>query len=726
MVNEGELKKSNRYIWDQEPRIENPKTLEPLDTPLLHLTEDWLTCTVRRYDQGSDFVLNARVVGSYTSEREKDGSILTANFFTADGMKIESTPEGFFVSAAVGPFVYAAFNKTSNSLQARVRMPKDAEYCQLRLRSWLKAREPIFLDPILEISSTAQESNSGILNLPSLIDSIKPDINLRFSRVIRSALTFLDHGLPDDNNGKNTGNLKNAAEALYLYALSETLVEGNGQGALKDLKNFVRIVEKTNTNFNKTSVRKLARKLITAGEFSMATGLLEKLDPEHPRLPTMQGWLRLRDNEYKVDTRPISRTEIAKSRVLPETLSKNLTGLYVLQSALPHQSNGYAIRAQGLLEAYKRAGLNMVPVTQYGYPLDRSNGTFDGEDTYTTNGITYHFTADRSCNLRHLPADDFLQISARYIERMASEHRVDFIKSASFFTNGLPAVSAARNLNIPLVYEMRGMAWLTRSATNPNWMYSEEGRLMRDAEVAAAKQADHVFAITSALKTFLVESGVEENKISLLPNAIDANAEDEMLPRDDKLAKKLGVDGAFVFGYLGSFVDYEGIDLLIKAFEDTDFSQPTKLLLVGDGPEYSKISGLASQSRRAADIVLTGRVSHFDVGSYYSLFDVAHIPRLPFKVCTIISPLKPFELFRMDMPVIASDVAAIDEVLGSGERGRVFRAGDAQDLGRCMLDAMHDRAASREMSSRAKIWVNSERTWDRVVKSAVCSIKDMV
>ena len=43
-------------------------------------------------------------------------------------------------------------------------------------------------------------------------------------------------------------------------------------------------------------------------------------------------------------------------------------------------------------------------------------------------------------------------------------------------------------------------------------------------EIEAAKNSDYVFTITNALKQILVENGIEENKISVLPNAVDPSA----------------------------------------------------------------------------------------------------------------------------------------------------------------------------------------------------------
>lgn len=718
MVGGEEIRHSTSYLVDQSTVSEHPETGDALDSPYVVLDTKGISFSARKYETGERFIVEASVVGPYTAERKEDGSLLTVQFYTADGSEVHTAPSGFNYSDKVGHFTYARYHKDSGVLRSRVQFPPEAEFCKITMRLWLPAESTIFVAPVAHVIPSGTVSDVSMENVSNIIELMKPNIHLRLSRVIKSALTMLNYAPKGSNYEGHVDHLKLNLEAAYLYALGETLVGNDGPDAVEKLQAYAELIVRTGASCNRTSLRKIVQVLLQYGKLTAACDLMEALDPEHPKLAQVRGWLRLRDSDYRVVTHQISDTAAQEKKPIKNT-SKELKGIYILQSAFPHQSNGYAVRAQGLLEGYAKTDINMVPITQYGYPLDRAGAKFDGDMTHTENGITYHFMADGDYNLRQLPVDDFLQVSARYIERMARAHNADFIKAASFFTNGLPAAAAARNLGIPLIYEVRGMAWLTRGATNPRWMHSEDGLLMRDAEIAAAKQADHIFVITSALKAFLVSFGVEEDRISLLPNAVDANTSETVPVRDHALARTLGIDGAFVFGYVGSFVDYEGIDILVKAFEQAQFERPTKLLLVGDGPEFRNIEAMVSKSPRKNDIVLTGRVLHTDVGRYYSLINTATIPRLPFEVCKIISPLKPFELFRMGMPVIASDVDAIKEIFGDGMRGHLFRAGDAGDLGRCMVQAISEPELSTRMAAQAKVWVNSERTWDYVVQSAV-------
>ena len=107
---------------------------------------------------------------------------------------------------------------------------------------------------------------------------------------------------------------------------------------------------------------------------------------------------------------------------------------------------------------------------------------------------------------------------------------------------------------------------------------------MKRFEIETAKESDYVFTITQALKDILVENGVEEGKISVLPNAVDSS-KFNMAPKDKKLESELGFEGKVVIGYIGSFVEYEGLDLLLELVQSSRKNTATSsdYFLVGDG-----------------------------------------------------------------------------------------------------------------------------------------------
>ena len=134
--------------------------------------------------------------------------------------------------------------------------------------------------------------------------------------------------------------------------------------------------------------------------------------------------------------------------------------------------------------------------------------------------------------------------------------------------------------------------------------------------------------ICEGLRGDIAARGIAADRITVIPNAVDVD--DSVRERDptQALRKRLGLDGATVIGFAGSFYAYEGLDLLIEA-----------AAAVGPAPPGLSCcwSAAARRSRRCAAgrgsaawptaWSFTGRVPHDEVQRYYDLIDVLAYPR---------------------------------------------------------------------------------------------------
>ena len=122
-------------------------------------------------------------------------------------------------------------------------------------------------------------------------------------------------------------------------------------------------------------------------------------------------------------------------------------------------------------------------------------------------------------------------------------------------------------------------------------------------EVQAARNSDHVFAITEAMRTLLVRAGISEERVTLLPNAVDPEMFEPM-PRVSELESLLNLAGKTVVGFLGSMADYEGLDDLLSAIAllYESVGDRLRVLLVGDGAAKEGLERRA-RSLGLADIV---------------------------------------------------------------------------------------------------------------------------
>ena len=403
--------------------------------------------------------------------------------------------------------------------------------------------------------------------------------------------------------------------------------------------------------------------------------------------------------------------------------------LSVLAQSLPFTSGGYASRSHGVLTGLASRGWDVRAVTRLGFPHTWWRGTGDREVTPVDeiDGIPYHRLVEEG--VHDYPQHPLAAFTERFADRLveqAVEHRARLIHASSFYLNGLAGAAAARRLGIPFVYEMRGLEELMKVSRDPSFEGSDRHRFLAAVEYASCREADAVLVITDALRSEMVSRGIPAEKVVVMSNGVHGDRFTPR-PRDAELARQLGVVDKTVIGYAGGLVDYEGLDLLLEAAAALkERRQDFHVLVVGDGHQDQALRGAVDRLGLADVVTFTGRVPHAEIGRYISLFDITPFPRLPLPVCELISPIKPFEAMAMGKAVVASDVAALAEIVDDGRTGLLFAKGSAEALTR-VLERLLDEPQLRDtLGQAARNWVVAERDWSRIVTTVEATYHDLL
>ena len=117
-----------------------------------------------------------------------------------------------------------------------------------------------------------------------------------------------------------------------------------------------------------------------------------------------------------------------------------------------------------------------------------------------------------------------------------------------------------------------------------------------------------------------------------------------------------------------------------------------RVLIVGDGPARASLESLAGELGMGDTVVFTGRVDQSRIVDHYALLDLFALPRRDVEVCRSVTPLKPFEALAMGIPVIASDLPALAEIVSESGGGRLVQADSEDDLGAAIIGLAEDDA----------------------------------
>jgi glycosyltransferase involved in cell wall biosynthesis len=186
--------------------------------------------------------------------------------------------------------------------------------------------------------------------------------------------------------------------------------------------------------------------------------------------------------------------------------------------------------------------------------------------------------------------------------------------------------------------------------------------------------------------------------------------------RDAALAAELGLAGATVLGFLGSYYAYEGLALAVRAMPRIRARCPdARLLLVGGGPQEAELKRLIGELGLGESAILAGRVPHDQVHRYYGLVDVLLYPRLPMRLTDLVTPLKPLEAMAQGKLLLASDVGGHRELIRNGETGRLFAAGSVEALADAAIELLATRDAWEAQRRAGRAFVERERGWPGIV-----------
>ncbi len=377
----------------------------------------------------------------------------------------------------------------------------------------------------------------------------------------------------------------------------------------------------------------------------------------------------------------------------------------MLDHSLPMHS-GYSFRTRALLRAQMAKGWEVRGLT------GRRHSAAGAAEEWI-DGLHFHRTPGAPAGGNAL-LREWRDIAAHAdaLDALVRDWRPDIIHAHSPVLNAIAAQRIARRHAIPMVYEIRAF-WEDAAVGNGT---GEEGSprywLTRQLETRAVRNADAVAVICEGLRTDLIARGIDPAKIIVSPNGVDLDQFGTPVPRDPALTAKLGLEGAEVVGFIGSFYDYEGLDDLIAAMPRLVRARPrAKLLLVGGGPCESALRAQATASPFADHIVFVGRVPHDAVEHYYAQVDILAYPRKAMRLTDLVTPLKPLEAMAQGRLVAASSVGGHRELIEDGVTGTLFPPDDPAALAAALAGLFADRAGWDVRRATARAFVERERNW---------------
>ncbi len=387
--------------------------------------------------------------------------------------------------------------------------------------------------------------------------------------------------------------------------------------------------------------------------------------------------------------------------------------LHFLKGSFPHRVAGATTRSRYTLLAQKAAGLDPVAVTDLDFPRNEAIEDFDAVET--VDDIRHHrLDAGPGFEIRTIPNHQEIGLWTTMADRVVRAERPALLHAASGtrgYENALVAVGLGRHHALPVVYEVRSFHEATWTADMDLAERQPLYHMRIERENSCMFAADAVVTLANSMRDDLVARGVPEHRITVVPNAVDADA---FVPagRDEELYRSLGFSTETIVGYISNLSRREGVDFLLQAVarlrgDGVDVG----CVVCGDGPELEGLRALAAELGIDAHVRLLGRVPHAEIQSYYELIDVFVVPRRNDRAARFVTPIKPFEAMALERALVVADLPALREIVDPPTRGLTFEPEQPAALAAAIRSLVDNPEERRRLGTAARAWVVRERSW---------------
>jgi N-acetyl-alpha-D-glucosaminyl L-malate synthase BshA len=221
------------------------------------------------------------------------------------------------------------------------------------------------------------------------------------------------------------------------------------------------------------------------------------------------------------------------------------------------------------------------------------------------------------------------------------------------------------------------------------------------------EQSDGVTAISQYLQERTLREFDIRNEIKVIYNFVNC----DVYCRGEKvseLKQEYAPNGERLLVHLSNFRPVKRVTDCIEIFDRVRKQIPSKLLMIGDGPDRSRAEWLAVQKGIHNDVIFLGKQEQ--VQEKLALADVLLLP----------SELESFGLAALEgmaceVVPIATRVGGIPELIEHGKSGYLADVGDVDTMARYAIELLSDGAALQKMAKASRAVAQSRFCASRII-----------
>lgn len=281
--------------------------------------------------------------------------------------------------------------------------------------------------------------------------------------------------------------------------------------------------------------------------------------------------------------------------------------------------------------------------------------------------------------------------------------KADVVVSTSpQFFNGLAGYLVSRIKRAPWLLEIRDL-WpesivAVGALKNPRLIAWLEA-----LERFAYRKASHVVVVTHAFKKHVCQTGIPEDRVTVIPNGVDL----ALFVRsdvDEAYKAELGVSGKFVAAYVGTHGMAHGLDTLLDAAELLSARDDIVILTAGDGAERRRLMEECSR-RKLQNVKMLGQLPKSEMPRLWSITDVSLVILKRLDLFLTVIPSKLFESMAMGKPIILGVRGESADLVERSGAGLLIEPENAEELAAGIARLADDQALGVQLRDSGRSFV---------------------
>ncbi len=234
-------------------------------------------------------------------------------------------------------------------------------------------------------------------------------------------------------------------------------------------------------------------------------------------------------------------------------------------------------------------------------------------------------------------------------------------------------------------------------------------------------QSDKVIALS---KSHLASSKIlrkYQDRTTIIPNGINPRDFEISQSQDEcKTTLNLPLDKKIIL-FFGSLTPRKGPQILLSAMKSVLRRHPDAyLVLSGNGSLKENLIATATKNSLKDSVIFTGYVPENLKPSYYRAADIFVLPSL-----SEAFPLTLLEAGAAGLPIIATDVGGVSDILHDGINGVITKTGDPEDLAGKIVSLLDDDELREKLGKKGQM-LAEQYSWEKVAEETEKVYLDLI